>query len=60
MQLYTVHGLQRGHNVFGAYALLRNKEANMYTEMLNQIPALTNNIELESFMTDFETARQPR
>ena len=55
MQLYTVHGLQRGHNVVGAYALLRNKEANTYTEMLTQIRALTNNVEPESFMTDFET-----
>ncbi|XP_066915446.1 uncharacterized protein [Clytia hemisphaerica] len=55
MQLYTVHGLQRGHNVLGAFALLRNKEANTYTEMLNQIHALTNNVEPESFMTDFET-----
>ena len=55
MQLYTVHGLQRGHNVLGAYALLRNKEANTYTEMLNQIRALTNNVEPESFMTDFQT-----
>ena len=54
MQLYTIHGLQRGHNVLCAYGLLRNKEARTYEEMLGQIQRLTNNAIPESIMTDFE------
>ena len=49
-QLYTVHGLQNGRNVVGAYTLLPNKRLDSYVKMLNEIKNLTNSVHPESIM----------
>ena len=53
-QLYTAHGLQNGRNVDGTYTLLPNKRLDSYAEMLNEIKNLTNGVNPESIMIDFE------
>ena len=55
-QLYTVHGLQQGRNVVGAYPLLTNKRLETYAELLTQIQILTNHVNPHSIMVDFEQA----
>ena len=55
-QLYTVHGLQNGRNVVGAYTLLPNKRLDSYAEMLNEIKNLTNGVNPESIMIDSENS----
>ena len=49
-QLYTIHG----RNVVGAYCLLPNKRTDTYNEMLTQVQAITNGVNPESVMIDFE------
>ena len=55
-QFYTVHGLQDGRNVVGAYALLPKKRLDSYAEMLNEIKNLKNGVNPESIMIDFENS----
>ena len=55
-QLYTVHGLQNGRNVAGAYTLLPNKRVDNYAEVLNEIKDLTNGVNPKSIMIDFENS----
>ena len=54
LQLYTVHGLNHGRNVVGAYCLLPNKRTQTYTEMLNEICRITDVQNIGSIMIDFE------
>ena len=42
-QLYSVHGFNAATNIVRAYALLPNKAANTYVQMLEAIQRLTNN-----------------
>ena len=53
-QLYTVHGLHRGRNVVGACGLLPNKRIETYIELLTQIQILTNQVNPDSVLIDFE------
>ena len=53
-QLYMVHGICNGKNIVGCYCLLVNKRMEKYVEVLPQIHLLTNQVVLESAMTDFE------
>ena len=53
-QLCTVHGLNNGINIVGAYCLLVNKRMEIYVELLSRIHLLTNEVVPESIMTDFE------
>ena len=46
--------LFNGRNVVGAYTLLPNKRLDSYAEMLNEIKNLTNGVNPESIMIDFE------
>ena len=55
-QLYIVHGLQNGRNVVGAYTLLPSKRLDSYAEMLNEIKNLTNGVNPESIMINFENS----
>ena len=55
-QVYTVHGLQNGRNVAGAYTLLPNKRVDNYAEVLNEIKDLTNGVNPKSIMIDFENS----
>ena len=55
-QLYTIHGLRHGKNVVVTYCLLTNKRQNIYVEIRQQVEGLTNNINLQSVMTDFHQA----
>ena len=53
-QLYTVHGLNHGRNIIGAYGLLPNKRLDTYVEFLNEVRNLTNQVNPQSVMIDFE------
>ena len=53
-QLYTIHGLGRGRHIVGAYEQLPNKRMDTYNEFLTQIRSLTNHVNPQSAMTDFE------
>ena len=55
-QLYSVHGLQNGRNVVGAYTLLPNKILDSYAEILNEIKNLTNGVNHEIIMINFENS----
>ena len=50
-QVYTVHGL---HRKLGEYGLLPNKRIETYIELLTQIQILTNQINPDSVLIDFE------
>ena len=54
-QLYTIHGYRQARNIVCAYALLPNKEANTYVELLNELQRHTNNAAPLSIMIDFES-----
>ena len=58
-QLYTIHGLNHDCNVVGAYYLLPNKRTGTYTEMLTQMQVITNGVNPESVMIDFEQSLMP-
>ena len=53
-QLYTIHGLSHGRHIVGAYEQLPNKRLDTYNEFLTQIRSLTNHVNPQSVMTDFE------
>ena len=48
--------LFNGRNVVGAYTLLPNKRLDSYAEMLNEIKNLTNGVNPEIIMIDFENS----
>ena len=52
--MYTFHGLSHGRNIVGAYGLLPNKRLNTYNEFSTQIRNLTNHVNPQSVMIDFE------
>ena len=53
-QLYTDHGLSHGRYIVGAYGMLPNKRLDTYNEFLTQITNLTNHVNPQSVMIDFE------
>ena len=55
-QIYTIHGFNNGRNIPCVYALLPNKRANTYAELLHQIQRLTNNAIPANIAIDFEMA----
>ena len=58
-QLYVVGAYVRGYVYPCAYALLPNKTAETYTQLFNQISAMTEDkMNPESFMMDFEPAQK--
>ena len=56
MQLYTVHGINNGRNVIGAYAMLTNKKEVTYERVLRQVQFLTGNASRATISTDFARA----
>ena len=54
MQLYTVHGINNGRNVIGAYAMLTNKQEVTYERVLRHVQFLTGNASPATISTDFE------
>ena len=55
-QLYTVHGLSNEHHVVGLYALLPNKQRDVYVDFLRQVQQLTNGSSPGTIMIDYEQA----
>ena len=55
-QLYTIHGLNRGRNVIGIYALLQDKRQPAYERMLNHVSLLTGGAIPNSINIDCERA----
>ena len=56
MQMYTIHGLDRGRNVIGIYALLQDKTQWSYVRMLHHVSFLTGGTVPNSVNIDFERA----
>lgn len=56
LQLYTVHGYNRGRNAVGIYALLQNKTEATYERMMNHVNFLTGGVVPNSINIDFERA----
>ena len=56
MQLYTVHGINNGRNVIGAYAMLTNKQEVTYERVQRHTQFLTGNSSPATISTDFERA----
>lgn len=55
-QLYIIHAVYRGHVVPVIYALLRKKNAETYTELLDEIVKIAPNWSPATVMMDFEQA----
>ena len=53
-QLYTVRGLSHGRHIVGANGLLPNKRLDTCNEFLTQIRNLTNHVNPQSVIIDFE------
>ena len=53
-QLYTVHELFHDRHIVGAYGLLPNKRLDSYNEFLKQLRTLTNHVNSQSVIIDFE------
>ena len=58
-QLYTIHGLNLGRNVVGAYCLLPNKRTPTYIEMLTEIRRITDGHNMQSVMGDYKQSIIP-
>ena len=56
MQLYTVHGINNGRNVIGAYAMLTNKQEVTYERVLRHLQFLTGNASPATISTDLQRA----
>ena len=54
LQFYNVHGLSHGRRIVGEYGLLPNKRLDIYNEPLTKISNVTNHVNPESIMIDFE------
>ena len=55
LQLYTVHGYDRGRNAVGIYALLQNKTAT-YQRMMDHVRFLADGVVPNSISVDYERA----
>ena len=53
-QFYTIHRLSHGRHIVGAYGQLPNKRLETYNGFLTQIRNLTNHVNPQSIMIDFE------
>ena len=53
-QFYTVHRLSHGRHIVGGYGQLPNKRLDTYDGFLTQIRNLTNHVNPQSIMIDFE------